>query len=508
MAGKSKFSNRGNVNRRLILTFKIHKTPDIFMLLISFVVRPFSVAFLLLTVLLLGGSNTSFAQKAKADSLGRLLQASQKDTNRVRLMWQLAGAVNMYNPDTAVRLSQEAIYLAKELKDTDGESRALGSLANAVISMGNYPKALELYFQKLQVEEQRNSPRGLASVLMNIGIVYVMQEEYSKALEYYYKAAAAIRENNITDMKYYVFLNMGDVYNRLNQSDSSYSYFNQSLELAREKQDTDLVASSMTGLGHSYFKMGNYAQSKQYYHAAIAGLQAVNDDEILCEATLGLAGLYQQTDESDSAAWYAGWSQSIAKKDGFLSNELKAADFLSNLYQSRKNVDSAFTYIRLVQSLNDSVNSKTRIRESQILSTNEKLRQLEIEENKKIALAERKQQLQLLFIAIFIPGFFLFTLLLSRIKIHTRIIKILGILSLLFFFEYLTLLLHPYVLELTHHTPVLEILIFVGVAAILIPAHHRLEHWLIHKLTGHKTNEDKKRITLTIKKLKIKRPSA
>ena len=224
--------------------------------------------------------------------------------------------------------------------------------------------------------------------------------------------------------------------------------------------------------------------------------------------SVGLAGLYQQLKNNDSAAWYAQQSQSIARKDGFLSNELKAADFLSKHYQTVKNADSAFAYIRLVQALNDSVNSKSRIRESQILSTNEKLRQLEIEENKKIALMERRQQLQLLFIGIFIPGFFLFTLLLSRIRIHIRIIKVLGILSLLIFFEYLTLLLHPYVLELTHHTPVYEILIFVAIAAILIPAHHRLEHWLIHKLTGHKTQPEKNRILLTIKKLKIKRPSA
>jgi len=458
--------------------------------------------------LLLLYSVAIFSQKAKADSLARLLDDSKNDTNRVRLMWQLAGAVNMYNPDTAVRLSQQAVYLSKEIKYPEGESKSLGAMANAIINMGNYPRALELYFQKLQVEERRNIPRDLASVLMNIGIVYVMQEEYEKALEYYYKAAAVIQQHNVVEMKYYVLLNLGDVYNRLNNSDSSYNYFNQSLQLAKNLQDTDLIAASMTGMGHSYFKMHNYPLSLVYYQSAITGLRAVNDDEILCEATLGLAGLYQQLNKNDSAAWYARLSQSIARKDGFLTNELKAAEFLSRHYQTNKNADSAFAYIGLVQRLNDSVNSKSRIRESQILSTNENLRQLEIEENKKIALMERRQQLQLLFIGIFIPGFFLFTLLLSRIKIHTRIIKVLGILSLLIFFEYLTLLLHPYVLELTHHTPVFEILIFVAIAAILIPAHHRLEHWLIEKLTGNKVHQPANRILLTIKKLKIKRPSA
>ena len=36
-----------------------------------------------------------------------------------------------------------------------------------------------------------------------------------------------------------------------------------------------------------------------------------------------------------------------------------------------------------------------------------------------------------------------------------------GIISLLLLFEYLTLLLHPMIANLTHHKPVLELLIFV-----------------------------------------------
>ncbi|MEO5685481.1 MAG: tetratricopeptide repeat protein [Chitinophagaceae bacterium] len=453
-------------------------------------------------------STMAAAQKSKADSLNKLLVTEKKDSNRVRLMWQMADCISIYNPDSALRLSQKTVYLAKEINYAAGQSKALGAMANAFFRIGNYPRALELYFQKLQLEEQRNKPRDLASVLMNIGVVYTMQEEYNNSLEYYYKADTVIQQHRVADMRYYILLNLGDVYNRLNNSDSSYRYFNKSLELASALNDTDLVATARTGLGHSYLKMHNYNESFINYQAAIAGLEAVNDDEILCEATLGMAGLYQQLNKNDSAIWYATLSQSIAKKDGFLSHELEATDFLTNHYKKTKNIDSAFVYVSHLQELNDSINSKSRIRESQILSTNEQLRQLEIEENKKMAAKERFQQLQLLFIGIFIPGFFLFTLLLSRIKIHIRIIKILGILSLLIFFEYLTLLLHPYVLEITHHTPVYEIFIFVAIAALLIPAHHRLEHWLIEKLTRNKTGQPDAGIRLNTKKIKIKRSSA
>lgn len=79
-----------------------------------------------------------------------------------------------------------------------------------------------------------------------------------------------------------------------------------------------------------------------------------------------------------------------------------------------------------------------------------------------------------------------------------KLIKVLGVLSLLILFEFLTLLLHPYVKELTHHTPVYEMLIFVSIAAIIIPTHHRVEQWLINWLT-------KNRPLFAGNKLKMKR---
>lgn len=433
----------------------------------------------------------AYSQKAKADSLARLLSTEQEDTNRVTLMWRLASASSVYDPDTALSLSFQSLSLARKIHYIEGESRATGILANTFIRIGNYPKALELNIEKLKIEEKRSNPENLASVLMNIGIVYVMQEEYSKALEYYAKADSVIRKYNVEKLKYNIALNTGDAYDRLNNSDSAFIYYNHSLEIAKAGGDPDNIGISMTGLGHIFRKMGNNLESLLHYQTGIRYLREAHDDETLCEASLGLAKLYEQINKFDSAGHYGNLSLSIAKADGFLSKELDAAQFLTDHYKKIRDIDSAFSFVNYVRGLNDSVNSKDKIRESQIISSNEQFRQLEIEEEKGIERKKRFQQLQMLLIAIFIPGFFLVTLLLSRVNVPIKLIRLLGVLSLLFLFEYLTLLLHPTVAALTHHTPVYEILIFVALAAVLIPAHHRLEHWMIHKLihsrSHHKT---------------------
>src|SRR5436190_5819050 len=436
-------------------------------------------------------STNIFSQKTKADSLQNALVKESEDSSKVRLMWQLANTVYTFNPDTALQLAQDALYLASRINYIDGQSRSLGVLATTFRVMGNYPRALELNLQKLQLEEKRKTPRNLASVLISIGIIYVFQEEYYKALEYYSKANSVTIKNNIEDIKYNVALNIGDAYNRLNISDSAYLYFNKSLEIAKARDDGDLIGTSMTGLGHSYMKLGNYSQSLLNYQTAIKLLQEAEDDETLCEASLGIAKLYDELNQADSAKRYAALSLSIAKKDGFLSSEYDAAEFLTDHYKKIKKIDSAFAYVEYSRRLNDSLNNKTKIRELQTLSSNEQFRQRELEEDRKITAKKRYQQLQMLLIGIFIPGFFLITLLLSRQKIHIKVIRVLGVLSLLFLFEYLTLLLHPGVAELTHHNPVLEILIFVLIAAILIPLHHKTEHWLIHQLIQHRVYHGK-----------------
>ena len=450
---------------------------------------------------------SAIAQKNKADSLGALLAVEKQDSNRVTLLWNMANVSYIYNPDTAMLLSQQALNLAQKIKFTDGESRALGIIANTFLKIGNYSRALEFYLQKLKIEEKRDNSRSLASVVMNIGIVYVYQEEYRKALYYLFKADSVITANNIEDLKCNIGLNLGDVYNRLNINDSAFIYFEKSLGLAIRQQDGDFTGASMVGLGHSYFKQEDYALAMQNYLDAMPYLQAADDEDLFCEAAIGLAELYEKLNRTESAEYYARKTLSIAKKDGFLSWQQEAASFLKDHFKKLKKNDSALAYTEQAQSLKDSISSKERIRESQILSSNEQLRQSQLAESKQKAKEERFKQLQFLFIGIFIPILFLFTLFLSRRRVHIKVVKSMGIISLLILFEFLTLLLHPYVLEMTNHMPVFEIMIFVSIAAVLIPSHHRLENWLIEKLTHKRNGYTDGRIILRTIKLKKKKPS-
>lgn len=446
------------------------------------------------------------AQKNVVDSLYQLLDKEKTDTNRVKLMCDIGYELRVNDPKKALLISSEALMLAERIKYEGGQSKSLGTLAIIFRLIGNFPLALEYNLKRLELVEKTNNQKSLASALINIGFVYVNQEEYKKALEYYYRADSVLKQlDSSYDMKFTIALNMGDVYDKLNINDSAFSYFTRSLNIARQIKDNDYEGMSMVGLGNNYLKTEQYLLASANYKSGIINLKVADNDDLLCEAYLGLATLFKKLNQEDSSLFYARQSLSLAQKAGFLPRHLDAAKFLSTHFKEQKNIDSSFYYLNYVQNLNDSINSKSKIRESQVLSSNEQVRQLEIAANVAAAKKERKQQLQLLFIAIFIPGFFIITLLLSRIRMPVKLIKLLGILSLLILFEFLTLLLHPYVKEITHHTPVYEMLIFVSIAAILIPTHHRVEQWLIHWLTKNRPlfagNKLKMKRTRIIKKI-------
>jgi hypothetical protein len=145
--------------------------------------------------------------------------------------------------------------------------------------------------------------------------------------------------------------------------------------------------------------------------------------------------------------------------------------------------DSAFYFAELVAVAKDSLFSQEKMRQWQNIHFNELLRQQEIELKKTKEEQDRKHNLQYVAIAFGVITLLIGFLLVSQsIVANPKLIRFMGVISLLIVFEFLNLLLHPWLGSVTHHSPALMLLAMVCVAALLIPLHHRLEHWVKHKM--------------------------
>ena len=125
---------------------------------------------------------------------------------------------------------------------------------------------------------------------------------------------------------------------------------------------------------------------------------------------------------------------------------------------------------------------------------------------KKLREAEvRQQNIQYTLIAFGIICFIIIFLLLTRWVItNAKVIAFFGIVALLIVFEFINLLLHPFLEKITNHSPLLMLLALVCIASLLVPLHHKLEKWATVKLMEKNKQIRLKAAKRTIQKLERK----
>lgn len=444
-----------------------------------------------LALLLFLSQASIFAQQHEVDSLYKALNSPINDSVKVKVLRNLSFYAYKHDPDSALKLAYHGLKLAKKIQYKVGISNCFEILGLILTKTGNYTTALKYYIENLKIEEQLNSVEGIASVRNNLGVNYVYMEDYPSALISFKKADSLVMKNNIVDLKFSVELNTGDVYEKLYKYDSAFLYYNQAMNVAIQTNDTYNKAKAKLAIGNVYLVTDQFDLALANYSSAHEFFLQEKDEDLICETNLGLAKVYLRKQQQDSVLHYAWQILLIAKKDKFLSRELEVSHFLSDFYASNHHPDSAYIYLKSSNQLKDSLLGIEKLKVAQKIALDENVRQAEIVEKMLEEKEEKRQQIQHIFIGMLIPMMFFITVLLSKIRIKVKVVKFLGVISLLFLFEYLTLILHPIVAEITHHSPLLEILIFVAIAAFLIPAHHKIEHWMIELLVNRvgKSNE-------------------
>lgn len=439
------------------------------------------------------------AQPIQMDSLYNLLAATKEDTVKVMVLVNLGFYCQSFQ--RGLDLVQEGLTLARKIKYEKGEAACLHQIANQYESISNYPMALHYYLEALKIRERINDINGLARSFNAIGLIYEKQGDYKNAISYFQKAESMHPDDYWLAL---IYSDFGDVYMLLNKQDSALKYYQRSYEYFNLCSDRYQLNLTLNGLGGVQLNVGNLELALGYYREAIRNGISYYDTVGLSYTYLKIAKLYDAGGQQDSSIFYAEKSMLHAKRANVLQNVIESGKLLSKLYE-RKNDKEALRYLKISLAAKDSLFSRERTMQLQNLLFNETKRESEIAEKEKRYEEERKLNIQYALIALSIVIFITLFLLLSRSFItNTRLIEFLGVMALLIVFEFLNLLLHPFLEGVTNHTPVFMLVALVCVAALLIPLHHRVEKWSTAKLV-----EKNKKIRLanakkTIEKLEGK----
>jgi len=406
------------------------------------------------------------------------------DSNVVKSYWYISNAYKDSRPDSALLYAQTGLRLAEKTMYKNGEELMLLQLAFAYQQVGDFPKALKYELDYLKIVESKNDNVKLSDAYLNIANLVHLEGNHSKALVYLKKAERLSVQGHFENIKE-IYINLTDVYEKSNDLKNAFAYASVSLNNALKNKDTAYIGMSYNNMGNVYLKWGRQKEAGFCFQTGIPFLKRSLENSFLCESYLGLAKIKGFQQQTDSAIYYTKSAAVIANSAELNQQYLWACEMLSKYYADRKQVDSAFHYQTITMLIKDSVFNTDKAKQVQILDIEEDIRQKELAETARIESEEREHKLKMLFVGLVIPAFFLVCIFLSKIKVHIRVVEFTGILSVLLFFEYITLLLHPAVAEFTHHSPFYEIIIFVAIAAFITPMHHKIQHWIIEKLTRH-----------------------
>ena len=422
-------------------------------------------------------------EKNLIDSLKKELLIEKSDTSKAKILYGISYAYHIFRPDSALMFAQQSYSLSKDAGFLKGQSWALNQMASAFKEMGNITKALELYLEQLKIEEKRHEPGNIATINMNIASIYNKSAESDKAVFFILKADSIINANNVDYLKLFLLLNKGDIFEKANRLEEAEALTDSCLNMATKLSDTLMMGSAFNNLGNIYSKKGEYEKAISFYNASLPLLSTVNDMQSIFEGRLEVAKIYNNGNKTDSALVSAMQAYHIAKNGGFLKKSIQASQLLTKIFRKQHQLDSAFYYEDITTMLKDSVESDEKIKLLESMTINEQLRQIQIAHLAEKERQEKKSKMQLLIIGISIPLIVLISFYISRKSVPGKVVKFFGIISLLLFFEYLNLFLHPFAQKISHHTPIIELLILVLVASMLIPLHHRIEHWFLKHLT-------------------------
>ncbi len=452
----------------------------------------------IILICLLFISFEGFSQRDSIIKYKKQLAFQKDDTALFNSYNKLSESYNTFeNEDSILHFVDSAIFFAKKangiaikLERLDMQAIALRGVSISHQISGNYTKALEFELKILSLYEKTNDSIGIAYTKDNLGAIYDDLNEINLSIKYQKEAYAIYKELNYTVAKLEIANHIGYAYTLLNMPDSALPYFHEAYTITRfddEYSIREALPFALYGLGKVNLQYGNYSIALPYF---IKALELSKKSDFYVGTWykfiiyIGIADVYSKTGKINDAIRY------YEKSINTISKDKLTADVYFSLSELIKNSDPslAYSYIKKGVSLRDSLfSAKNKIVVQNIIKT-ENERQLELQKSIQEAKIEREHNIQYMAIGIFIISFIILFLLLSRtILVKPRVIKVLGVIVLLITFEFINLLLHPFLEKITHHSPFLMLICLAILASLIVPVHHWLEKWVTLKVV--KKNE-------------------
>ena len=328
------------------------------------------------------------------DSLRAILKKTGQDTARLMILETLADSYFFKNPDSCLIYATEALELSRQLNHSRGILSALFQSAEAMRQTGQLVEGLKMQFESLELSRQLNDKGNEARSLGFIGNYYSELHDYKQAIRYLKRALAIHNTLTRNPARELFTISLGRCYSEIGQPDSAF-FFLRSADVGGFRVDIpQLRINKVMRLGNAFFQIEQKDSANIYYQRALK-MALENRDvapQLLSAVALNISRGFDEKNQPDSSFYFARYSFYTARKKNLSSQMLDASKALSKMHRKNGNLDSAFYYKDIAETIYDRIYGEDKFRESQLLLSKEQRRNQELQQAE-----ERRQNKILLF---------------------------------------------------------------------------------------------------------------
>jgi len=177
----------------------------------------------------------------------------------------------------AIQLFSQSLEISRNAGDKKGVADSLAGLGRINIFLADYPKAIDYYEQRLVIAREIGDRRGKGAALGNLGNAYAALGDARKAIGYYEQALAIDREIGDRRGEGAALGNLGLAYADLGDARKAIGCYNRHLDIAREIGDRRGKGAALGNLGNAYAALGDTRKAIGYYEQALAIDREIGD---------------------------------------------------------------------------------------------------------------------------------------------------------------------------------------------------------------------------------------
>jgi tetratricopeptide (TPR) repeat protein len=354
---------------------------------------------------------------------------------------EIYSSIDNYSEATKYLINAQRFFDKIYYSDTTLRTRYIyGEMLNCMgityKKMANYSEAEKFYKMYKDNSIKISNSYGIAIAHNNLGIIYYRIKDFQKSIYFFKTAKEEFEKNGIEGFSGTIFNNLGNIYYELKEFDKVETNYQLALEFSRKKNDSILQGKILANLADLRLVQKKYTESISLLMQSLK-LVKNQDNDIKMNCFLGLA----------------------------------------TIYDSLKQSKISYKYFKLYTELKDSIASITKSDEIGMLTENyknekiveEQKRQADLNQKIELEKQQRKYNLQYIGILIFLLMFFAYILFVGKHKLSVTKIESIIFVALLFLFQFIQVLMDPYINNITDGEPIYNVFVYSIIAVILIP---------------------------------------